>query len=198
MIGLPTDFTGVIQDTASSATLCSILTARETRSDYAINGRGFSAARRFTVYCSSEAHSSIEKAAKIAGVGKENLRKTVDGFPGGTAISKKDFWSIPADILVPAALGEEIDGKVAEQLQVKLVAEGANGPTDDEGDKVLQARGIEIIPDIIANAGGVNADGCRKALMEVAREQGALRIPEAVQIVQHIPQVAGRGTRAVK
>lgn len=75
MIGLPAHFTGVIQDTASSATLCSILTAREARTDYAINGRGFGAARRFVVYCSSEAHSSIERAVKIAGVGKENLHK---------------------------------------------------------------------------------------------------------------------------
>jgi len=75
MIGLPENFTGVIQDTASTATLCSILTAREARSGYAINDRGFGAAGPFTVYCSSEAHSSVEKAVKIAGLGKENLRK---------------------------------------------------------------------------------------------------------------------------
>jgi aromatic-L-amino-acid/L-tryptophan decarboxylase len=75
MIGLPEGFTGVIQDTASTATLCSLLTARESKSGYAINGSGFGAAPRFTVYCSTEAHSSIEKAVKIAGIGKENLRK---------------------------------------------------------------------------------------------------------------------------
>jgi aromatic-L-amino-acid/L-tryptophan decarboxylase len=75
MIGLPAGFTGVIQDTASTATLCSILTAREARSEYAINDRGFGVAPRFTVYCSTEAHSSVEKAVKIAGVGKEQLRK---------------------------------------------------------------------------------------------------------------------------
>jgi aromatic-L-amino-acid decarboxylase len=75
MIGLPADFTGVIQDTASTATLCSILTAREAKTDYTINSFGFNGKRRFTVYCSSEAHSSIEKAVKIAGVGKEHLRK---------------------------------------------------------------------------------------------------------------------------
>ena len=75
MLGLPADFTGVIQDTASSATLCSILTAREAKTNYAVNGRGFSADQRFTVYCSSEAHSSIEKAVKIAGLGKDQLRK---------------------------------------------------------------------------------------------------------------------------
>jgi len=75
MIGLPGEFTGVIQDTASTATLCSLLTAREAKSDYAINSRGFDTGRRFTVYCSTEAHSSVEKAVKVAGLGKEQLRK---------------------------------------------------------------------------------------------------------------------------
>ncbi len=84
-----------------------------------------------------------------------NLKKTVAGFAGGTAISKADFWRIDADILVPAALGEEITGPVAEKLKVRLVAEGANGPTTGEGDQVLQKRKIDLIPDIICNAGGV-------------------------------------------
>ena len=75
MIGLPSTFTGVIQDTASTATLCALLTARERRSAFRINERGFAAEMRFTVYCSAEAHSSIEKAAKIAGFGREYLRK---------------------------------------------------------------------------------------------------------------------------
>ncbi len=85
----------------------------------------------------------------------KNLRRTVAGFTGGTAISKDDFWGIPADICIPAALGEEIDGAVAERLKVKLVAEAANGPTTTEGDRVLAARGIDLIPDVICNAGGV-------------------------------------------
>ncbi len=84
-----------------------------------------------------------------------NLRKTVLGFPGGAAISKADFWRVDADILVPAALGGEIDGDVAESLKVKLVAEGANGPTTPEGERGLAARNIDVIPDVIANAGGV-------------------------------------------
>ena len=60
-----------------------------------------------------------------------------------------------ADICLPAALGGEITADVAERLKVKLVAEGANGPTTPEADRVLQKRGIDMIPDIIANAGGV-------------------------------------------
>ncbi|HXX63957.1 MAG TPA: pyridoxal-dependent decarboxylase, partial [Bacteroidota bacterium] len=75
MIGLPSTFTGVIQDTASTATLCSILTAREQRTGYRINAEGFPAESPFTVYCSVETHSSIEKAVKIAGIGTKGLRK---------------------------------------------------------------------------------------------------------------------------
>ncbi len=75
MIGLPEAFTGVIQDTASTATLCSLLTAREVHSGFEINSKGMQQAPRFAVYCSSETHSSIEKDVKIAGLGKNNLRK---------------------------------------------------------------------------------------------------------------------------
>lgn len=75
MIGLPAEFTGVIQDTASTATLCSILTAREQRSDFLVNDRGLYDNYRYAVYCSSQTHSSIEKAVKIAGLGRQYLRK---------------------------------------------------------------------------------------------------------------------------
>jgi len=87
MIGLPPAFTGVIQDTATTSTLCALLTARERRSGFQINQRGFSSEARYTVYCSSEAHSSIEKGVKIAGFGKEYLRK----IPVG-----EDFSIIPS------------------------------------------------------------------------------------------------------
>ena len=75
LLGLPRTWAGVIQDTASTATLCSLLSAREKVSGYEINRDGFYGRKRFTVYCSSEAHSSVEKAVKIAGLGRENLRK---------------------------------------------------------------------------------------------------------------------------
>jgi glutamate dehydrogenase (NAD(P)+) len=84
-----------------------------------------------------------------------NLRRSVVGFPGAQAVSKADFWDVPADICFPAALGGEITADVAERLKVRLVAEGANGPTTPEADRVLLRRGIDLIPDIIANAGGV-------------------------------------------
>ncbi len=75
MIGLPETFTGVIQDTASSATLVSLLTAREKATGMSANTNGFYDFRPFTIYCSTEAHSSIERAVKIAGFGKNYLRK---------------------------------------------------------------------------------------------------------------------------
>ena len=75
MIGLPKDFSGVIQDTASTSTTCSLLTAREQITNYEINSSGMNDKGILTVYCSSETHSSIEKAVKIIGLGKENLRK---------------------------------------------------------------------------------------------------------------------------
>jgi glutamate dehydrogenase (NAD(P)+) len=84
-----------------------------------------------------------------------NLRRTVAGYPKAQQIQKSDLWDIECDIVIPAALGGEIHGPVAERLKTKLVAEGANGPTTPEGDRVLAKRGIELIPDIIGNAGGV-------------------------------------------
>ena len=74
LIGLPQNFSGVIQDTASTATLVALLTARERATNYMINKKGFDG-NKFRIYCSLEAHSSIEKAVKIAGFGKENLVK---------------------------------------------------------------------------------------------------------------------------
>ena len=74
MIGIPEKFHGVIQDTASTATLTAILTAREKFSQFEINEKGFTK-NNYRIYCSTETHSSIDKAVKIAGLGKENLVK---------------------------------------------------------------------------------------------------------------------------
>ena len=75
MIDLPAIFEGVIQDTASTATLVAILTAREKCTDYNINEQGFTGTEKLRLYCSTETHSSIEKAVKIAGLGRKNLIK---------------------------------------------------------------------------------------------------------------------------
>ncbi len=102
MVGLPADWDGVIQDTASTATLCSILTAREERSRYEINKRGFTTAERFTVYCSTEAHSSVEKAVRIAGIGREQLRK----------IDVDENFAMRADLLEDAIRQDRSSGFV--------------------------------------------------------------------------------------
>lgn len=74
-IGIPEEWAGVIQDSASMATLSAILTARERLSNYQINEEGFEGYTKLRVYCSDQTHSSIEKGAKIAGVGKGNVIK---------------------------------------------------------------------------------------------------------------------------
>ncbi|MCU0461304.1 MAG: aminotransferase class I/II-fold pyridoxal phosphate-dependent enzyme [Bacteroidales bacterium] len=75
MIGLPANFEGVIQDTASTATLSAILTAREKATAFTSNNEGLNAGRILRVYCSEQAHSSIEKGVRISGIGKRNLVK---------------------------------------------------------------------------------------------------------------------------
>jgi len=67
----------------------------------------------------------------------------------------KAFISTKADIFIPAALENQITAETAPLLNVRLVAEGANGPTDPDGDRILQEKGIAFIPDILCNSGGV-------------------------------------------
>jgi glutamate dehydrogenase (NAD(P)+) len=80
---------------------------------------------------------------------------TVVGFPGATAVSNQEILEIPCDVLIPAALENQITAKNAGRIQAKIVAEAANGPTTPEADATLFERGIFMIPDILCNAGGV-------------------------------------------
>jgi len=80
---------------------------------------------------------------------------SVSGFSGGDKLSNKEVLECACDVLVPAALENQIGAEEASLLKVRLVAEGANGPTTPAGDRVLAERGIPVIPDILANAGGV-------------------------------------------
>lgn len=80
---------------------------------------------------------------------------SISGYPNGDSISRKEFFGVTADLFIPAALENQIGPEEAQALQVKLVAEGANGPCNPEGEAVLAERGIEVLPDILANAGGV-------------------------------------------
>ena len=80
---------------------------------------------------------------------------SVRNFPSGERISNQELLSLPCDILVPAALENQLTEGIAPRVQSKLIAEAANGPTTPEADAILQDRGITVIPDILANAGGV-------------------------------------------
>src|SRR5688572_15895095 len=80
---------------------------------------------------------------------------SVTGFPGAEAISNADLITQPCDVLIPAAVGSQIHAGNAERVKASIVVEGANGPTTPEADITLRERGVTVVPDILANAGGV-------------------------------------------
>jgi len=80
---------------------------------------------------------------------------TVVGFPGAQPVSNEEILEIECDILIPAALENQITSANAERIKAKVIAEAANGPTTPEADEILHRRGIFMIPDILCNAGGV-------------------------------------------
>ena len=77
------------------------------------------------------------------------------GFPGSESITNSELLELPCDILIPAAMEREITAKNAPKISTKVIVEGANGPTTPEADAILSDRGILVVPDILANAGGV-------------------------------------------
>ena len=80
---------------------------------------------------------------------------TVQGFPGATDISNADVLEVDCDILIPAALENQITPRNASNIKARLIAEAANGPTTPEADEILFKKGAFLIPDILCNAGGV-------------------------------------------
>lgn len=87
----------------------------------------------------------------------EHKKKTgsVRGFPGSRDISDSKLLELECDVLVPAALENQITRENAGRIKAKIVAEAANGPTTPDADKVLHSKGVTLVPDILANAGGV-------------------------------------------
>jgi glutamate dehydrogenase (NAD(P)+) len=85
----------------------------------------------------------------------KNQRKTVVGFPGAEEIPTDDLLTTKCTVLVPAALERVVTGENAGQLQCRILAEGANGPTTPDADAVLEQKDIYVIPDVLCNAGGV-------------------------------------------
>jgi len=82
-------------------------------------------------------------------------KKTVVGFPGATPVDGKKILELPCDILIPAALENQITHSNAGRIHARIIAEGANGPTTHQADKILNKAGVLVIPDILANSGGV-------------------------------------------
>jgi glutamate dehydrogenase (NAD(P)+) len=80
---------------------------------------------------------------------------SIEGYSKHQGVTRDEFFSHKADFFIPAALQNQIGEKEAKLLQVQLVAEGANSPTTPDGEQTLLARGIDVIPDVLANAGGV-------------------------------------------
>lgn len=115
-----------------------------------------------------------EKGARVCGIGDHTAsfydpaglnvpsalawvreKKVLQGWSGGPSIPNGELLLQPCDVLVPAALGGVLTKDNAEALQCRIIAEGANGPTTPEADEILLRRGITVLPDIFANAGGV-------------------------------------------
>lgn len=80
---------------------------------------------------------------------------SVSNFSSGDRLSNEELLTLPCDVLVPAALENQLTERIAPKVQSKLIAEAANGPTTPEADAIFQDRGMTVIPDILANAGGV-------------------------------------------
>ena len=79
----------------------------------------------------------------------------LEGFPGADRVTNEEILALPCDVLVPAALGNQITERNADRVACRILAEGANGPTTLEADAILAERGVFVVPDILANAGGV-------------------------------------------
>jgi glutamate dehydrogenase (NAD(P)+) len=161
------------RDTATGQGIVHCITewAREKRFD--LNGKGF-IVQGFGNVGSNTARILAKTGATLLAVGDRkgyianpegiNPYKLADhvattgsvmDYRGAKPISRDDFFTMDADIFVPAALELEIGEEEAKRLKVKLIVEGANGPTYPEAEEILEERGIDVVPDLLANSGGV-------------------------------------------
>jgi len=108
------------------------------------------------------------------------------GFPGAESIDAKDLLTLPCEVLVPAAVENQITEQNAARIQAKLIIEGANGPTTDEADKILEGKGVVVVPDILANAGGVTV-----SYFEWVQDRAGFFWPES-EVNQRLDEVMHR------
>ena len=116
--------------------------------------------------------AGVDIEAAIAHVKKH---RTLEGFSGGDIITNEALLTLPVDVLVPAALENVITSKNAARIQARIICEGANGPTTAGADSILEEKGIFVIPDILANAGGVTV-----SYFEWVQDRGGYFWPEDV------------------
>ncbi len=117
--------------------------------------------------------------------------KSLDGFDGGERISNEDLLTLDVDVLVPAALENVITRKNAANIRARIISEGANGPTTAPADAILEEKGIFVIPDILANAGGVTV-----SYFEWVQDRGGYFWTEEV-VNQRLGQIMERSFEAV-
>ena len=86
---------------------------------------------------------------------EKEKNRTLYDLPSAKNITMEEFWALDVDVLIPAALENSITEDVANLIKTKLIVEAGNGPTTTEGEKILTAKGVTIVPDILSNAGGV-------------------------------------------
>jgi glutamate dehydrogenase (NAD(P)+) len=125
------------------------------------------------------------------------------GFKGGDAITNEQLLTMPVDVLIPAALGGVFDRELAKSVAAQVIVEAANSPTWPEADDVFISRGIPVVPDVLANAGGVivsyfewvqNLQHFRWPLDQIQREEES-KLVEAFRDVHELAQRKGTSLR---
>ena len=131
--------------------------------------QGFGNVGSFTAKCSSDMGAKVIAIAEWNttlfnenGLDIDALMKfkaenkgSIKGFPGASEITAEQFWGLDVDVLSPCAMENTINKDTAPLIKTKLVVEGANGPTTLDGEEILLKNGVTVVPDILANAGGV-------------------------------------------
>jgi glutamate dehydrogenase (NAD(P)+) len=133
-----------------------------------------------------------ESGLDLAGVkAYRDATGTLKGTPGAEGIDAEAFWRVPCDVMVPAALEGQLNAARARALACKLVVEGANGPTTPEADDLLRERSITVVPDVLANAGGVTV-----SYFEWVQDFSSFFWSEA-DVNTHLERILGDAFRAV-
>ena len=172
--GKPIDLGGSLGRTEATGTGC-VITLLESARDQGVSPEGATAV--IQGWGNAGQHAGLELArrgVRVIGVSDSRAAITrtagldvpalvehkaqtggVAGFPGATAVDHTELLCTPCDFLIPAALEDSITADIAPRIEARLVSEAANGPCTPDGADILNDRGITVVPDVLANAGGV-------------------------------------------